>query len=95
MVTGLMTTAFIRKRDILSVDGEQRFKGVSAYNWLINSGAIYNMTSHRSNYIIFTRGSLFITVVNGETTMAEGYRNILVDLLVKNAKPESFLLKDV
>jgi hypothetical protein len=55
------------------------------------------MTPHRSNYITFTRGSLSITVANGETTMAEGYGDILVDLPVKNAdaEPESFLLKDV
>jgi transposase InsO family protein len=55
------------------------------------------MTPHRSNYITFTRGSLSITVANGETTMAEGYGDILVDLPVKNAdaEPDSFLLKDV
>jgi hypothetical protein len=31
------------------------------------------MTPYKSNYITFTRGSLSITVANGETTMVEGY----------------------
>jgi hypothetical protein len=45
--------------------------------------------------MIFTRRSLSITVINGEITRAEGYKDIFVDLLIKNAEPESFLLKNV
>jgi hypothetical protein len=52
------------------------------------------MTPHRFNYITFTRGTLSITVANGETTMAEGYGDILVDL-PGSSTPEPFLLKDV
>jgi hypothetical protein len=53
------------------------------------------MTPHRSNYITFTRGTLSITVANGETTTAEGYGDILVDLPGLSSTPEPFLLKDV
>jgi GAG-pre-integrase domain len=85
----------IRKGDVLAADGENGFGGVSAYKWLIDSGAIHSMTPFRFNYISFTRGNLTITVANGETTMAEGYGDILVDLPTTSSTPESFVLKDV
>jgi len=52
------------------------------------------MTPYRSNYITFIRGTLSITIANGETTIAEGYGDILVDLLGSSIS-EPFLLKDV
>lgn len=53
------------------------------------------MAPHRSNYVTFTRGTLTITVANGETTLAEGYGGILVDILNQKSEPEPFLLKNV
>jgi hypothetical protein len=48
---------------------------------VINSDATHSMTPYRSNYITFTRRILAVTVANGEATMAEGYDDILADLL--------------
>jgi hypothetical protein len=70
MATGLTTTALIRKGDVLSADGEHGLGGESAYRWLIDSGATHTMTPYRPDYVTLKRGSLSITVANGETTMA-------------------------
>jgi transposase InsO family protein len=95
-LTGSTTKGHIRKGDVLAAEGENGFGGALAYSWLMDSGATHSMTPHRSNYISYTRGSLLITVANGETTMAEGYGDILVDLPTTTAsEPESFMLKDV
>ena len=94
--TVITTTALISKGDILSANGEQELGGASVYSWLIDSGATHSMTPYKSNYISFTRASLRVTVANGETTLAEGYGDILVDLPTRNAAPPvPFLLKDV
>jgi hypothetical protein len=95
MATGVTTTALIRRGDILAADGEHGLERGSAYSWLIDSGATHSMTPYRSNYVTFTRRSLSITVANGETTMAEGYGNVLVDLPISGSELEQFWLKDV
>jgi hypothetical protein len=74
------TAALIRKGDVLGAIGEHGLEGASAYSWLIDSGVTHSMTPHRSNYATFTRGTLSITVGNGEATRAKGYRDILIDL---------------
>lgn len=53
------------------------------------------MTPYRSDYVTLTRGSLSITIANGETTMVESYGNVLVDLPRSGSEPEPFRLKDV
>jgi hypothetical protein len=93
--TGNTSKRLIRKGDVLSADGENEFEGVSAYKWLIDLGATHSMTLYRSNYISFTRGSLTIIVANGETTIAEGYRDILVDLPTTSFIPKLMVLKNV
>lgn len=95
MTMGVTTTAIIREDDVLAADSEHGIGGASAYRWLIDSGAIHSMTPYRSNYVTFTRGTLNITDANVETTIAERYSDILVDLLNQNSEPEPFLLKDV
>ena len=95
MATGLTTTALIRKGDVLSADGEHGFRGESAHRWLIDSGATHSMTPYRPNNVTFKCGSLSITVANRETTMAEGYGGVLVELPSASSTPEPFLPKDV
>jgi hypothetical protein len=96
LTTATTTTASILQGDILSADGEQGLGGASVYSWLLDSGATHSMTPYKLNYVTFTRASLMVTVANGETTLAEGYGDILVDLPTRNsAPPVPFLLKDV
>jgi hypothetical protein len=66
MATGVTTAVLIHKSDVLAADGEDGLGGGSAYSWLVGSGATHSMTTYRSNYITFTRGTLSITVANGK-----------------------------
>jgi hypothetical protein len=94
MATGVATAALIRKGDILAADGEYRLREGSVYSWLIDSDATYNITLYKSNYITFTRRTLFIIIANGEIIIIKGYRNILIDLL-DSFILELFLLKNI
>ena len=53
------------------------------------------MTLYKSNYVTFTQASMNVTVANNQTTIAEEYDDILVDISTKSSKPNPFLLKDV
>jgi hypothetical protein len=49
------------------------------------------MTPHKSNQITFTRGTLSITATNEDTTMVEGYEDIVVSLLISDTTTTPFL----
>jgi hypothetical protein len=53
---------------------------ISLYDWLIDSGATYNMTPFRQNFIIYTIIDIAVRVVNRETISAERYRAIFIKL---------------
>lgn len=64
------------------------------YNWLLDSGATHSMTPYRHNYISFTVADIEIRVANRETTSAEGYGDVLIDLKQED-KSIPFLIKNV
>ena len=59
---------------------EANSKANGMFNWLIDSGATHSMTPYRHNYVTFTMASMTVRVANGESTCAEGYGDVLVDL---------------
>lgn len=64
------------------------------FNWLIDSGATHSMTPYRHNYVTFNTSSMTVRVANGESTSAEGYGDVLVDLK-QDGKPTPMLIKNV
>jgi hypothetical protein len=50
------------------------------YNWLIDFEATYSIIPYRQNYVTFTVADMIVRVANGEVTVVEGYKDILINL---------------
>ncbi|KAF7504565.1 hypothetical protein GJ744_002060 [Endocarpon pusillum] len=65
------------------------------YNWLIDSGATHNMTPFRHNYVTYTTASMTVRCANGDSTSAEGYGDVLINLKKEGKDPIPLLVKNV
>jgi transposase InsO family protein len=64
------------------------------YDWLIDSGATHSMTPFRQNFVTYTVADMAVRVANGETTSAEGYGDVLIELK-QDGEPTTLLAKNV